>query len=326
MHDGGSLMALDVVFVVFPGALLLDMSGPLGAFEISCEDARGEAGTYGLTVASRDGGLVRMSCGLEIVTQPLKACQGADTLIVVGGPGVHTAATDAVLLHQLQVIAAGARRVCSVCTGAFVIAAAGLLDGRRAVTHWGSCELLRSRFPDVSVADDAIYVKDGAVWTSAGVTSGIDLALALIEEDRGRLEAIRVARRLVVYLKRTGGQTQFSVPLSLQAADDGGFEALHAWVQSNLSADLRVEDLAGRVGMSPRTFARHYAQRVGQTPAKVIERFRIEAARRALEETGLSVKEIAVQHGFGDEERMRRAFQRRLGVGPLAYRQHFSAA
>ncbi|MGF3027819.1 GlxA family transcriptional regulator [Methylobacterium aquaticum] len=317
-------MARDVVFVVFPGALLLDMSGPLGAFEISCEDARGEAGTYGLTVASRDGGLVRMSCGLEIVTQPLKACQGADTLIVVGGPGVHTAAADAVLLHRLRVIAAGARRVCSVCTGAFVIAAAGLLDGRRAVTHWGSCELLRSRFPDVSVADDAIYVKDGAVWTSAGVTSGIDLALALIEEDRGRLEAIRVARRLVVYLKRTGGQTQFSVPLSLQAADDGGFEALHAWVQSNLSADLRVEDLADRVGMSPRTFARHYAQRVGQTPAKVIERFRIEAARRALEETGLSVKEIAVQHGFGDEERMRRAFQRRLGVGPLAYRQHFS--
>ncbi|MGF3027115.1 GlxA family transcriptional regulator [Methylobacterium aquaticum] len=319
-------MAQDVVFVVFPGALLLDMSGPLGAFEISCEDARGRAGTYSLTVASRDGGLVKTSCGLEIATQSLTACQGADTLIVVGGPGVHTAAADADLLHRLRVIATGARRVCSVCTGAFVLAAAGLLHGRRAVTHWGSCDLLRSRFPDVSVADDAIYVKDGAVWTSAGVTSGIDLALALIEEDRGRPEAIRVARRLVVYLKRTGGQTQFSVPLSLQAADDGGFEALHAWVQSNLGADLRVEDLADRVGMSPRTFARHYSQRVGQTPAKVIERFRIEAARQALEETGLSVKEIAVQYGFGDEERMRRAFQRRLGVGPLAYRQHFSAA
>lgn len=317
-------MARHVVFVVFPGALLLDLSGPLGAFEISCEEAA-DAKPYGLTVASSEGGLVRTSCGLEIATRPLDTCGRIDTVIVVGGPGVHTASQDARLVDQFRANAANARRVCSVCTGAFVLAAAGMLSGRRAVTHWESCDLLRSRFPDVSVADDAIYFKDGPIWTSAGVTSGIDLALALIEEDRGRQEAMRVARRLVVYLKRTGGQTQFSVPLSIQAADDGGFEALHAWIQSNLNSDLRVEELAGRVGMSPRTFARRYAQRVGLTPAKVIEQFRIEAARRALEGPELSLKEIAGQCGFAGEERMRRAFQRRLGVGPLEYRRHFAA-
>lgn len=318
-------MARQVVFVVFPGALLLDLSGPLGAFEISCEEAAADAKPYSLAVASSEGGLVRTSCGLEIATHPLDAFGQADTLIVVGGPGVHTASQEARLVDRLRASAADTRRVCSVCTGAFVLAAAGILDGRRAVTHWGSCDLLRSRFPDVSVAEDAIYLKDGSIWTSAGVTSGIDLALALIEEDRGRQEAIRVARRLVVYLRRTGGQTQFSVPLSLQAAGDGGFEALHSWIQSNLDSDLRVEELASRVGMSPRTFARRYVQRVGLTPAKMIEQFRIEAARRALEGTELSVKEIAAQYGFADEERMRRAFQRRLGVRPLEYRRHFAA-
>ena len=319
-------MARHVVFVVFPGALLLDLSGPLGAFEISCEEAAADAKPYALTVASSEGGLVRTSCGLEIATQPLDARGQVDTLIVVGGPGVHAASQEARLVDQLRASAVNTRRVCSVCTGAFVLAAAGLLNGRRAVTHWGSCDLLRSRYPDVSVADDAIYLRDGSIWTSAGVTSGIDLALALIEEDRGRQEAIRVARRLVVYLRRTGGQAQFSVPLSLQAADEGEFEALHAWIQSNLDADLCVEELASRVGMSPRTFARRYAQRVGQTPAKVIERFRIEAARRALEGSELSLKEIAARCGFADEERMRRAFQRRLGVGPLEYRRHFAGS
>lgn len=319
-------MVRQIVFVVFPGSLLLDLSGPMGAFEISCEESAADGAPYQLVVASAEGGLVRTSSGLDIVTAPLDACGPVDTLIVVGGPGVHAASTHSQLVAQVQASAGSARRLCSVCTGAFVLAAAGLLGGRRAVTHWGSCALLRDRHPDVSVVDDAIYLKDGAIWTSAGVTAGIDLALALIEEDHGRSEAMRVARRLVVYFKRSGGQTQFSVPLSLQVADDGGLEALHAWIQANLASDCRVEILAGRMGLSPRTFARHYLQRVGRTPAKVVEQFRLEAARRALEDTEHGLKEIASRCGFLDEERMRRSFQRRLGVNPLDYRRRFSSS
>lgn len=312
-----------VVFVVFPGALLLDLSGPLTAFEISCETADGDAPPYRLTVASAAGGLVRTSSGLEVMTQPLADLRDIDTLFVAGGPGVHAAACDPSLVRWLSVNAAQCRRLCSVCTGAFVLASAGLLRERRAVTHWGSCSLLQERYPDINVSLDAIYERDGAVWTSAGVTAGIDLALALIEEDRGRREAIRVAKRLVVFLKRAGGQTQFSVPLSLQEADDDGFEALHYWMQNHLGDDLTVEALAVRAGMSARTFARLYVERTGRTPAKVVEELRLEAARRALEETRLTLKEIATRSGFLDEERMRRAFHRKLGVSPQDYRGKF---
>ena len=319
-------MNRQVVFVVFPGALLLDLSGPLDAFGISGEAARvSDAPPYALTVASMNGGLVRMSSGLDIATSPLDGCEGIDTLVVVGGPGVHAAACDGALAGWLRERAERFRRLCSVCTGAFVLAAAGLLDGRRAVTHWGSCALLKERHPGISVSEDAIYERDGAVWTSAGVTAGIDLALALIEEDHGRAEAIRVARRLVVYLKRPGGQAQFSVPLSLQASGEGGFDALHAWIQSNLTSSLLVGELAAHVGMSPRSFTRRYTEQTGRTPAKVVEQFRLEAARRALEDTGQSLKEVAAQCGFADEERMRRAFRRCLGINPIDYRIRFTA-
>ena len=318
-------MVRGIVFVVFSGALPLDLSGPLGAFEIACEEPCEGEPPYTLTVASIAGGLGRTSAGVEIATTLLDVVRGDDTLIVVGGPGVHAASSDTQLVAWLRTEAARFRRVCSVCTGAFVLAAAGLLEGRRVVTHWGSCALLRERHPGIVVSEDAIYERDGRVWTSAGVTAGIDLALALIEEDRGHSEAIRVARRLVVFLKRPGGQTQFSVRLSLQAADNGRFEALHAWIQSNLSEDLCVEALARRCGMGARSFARHYLAQTGRTPAKVVEQFRVEAVRRALEETRQGLKEVAVACGFVDEERMRRAFQRRLGLGPQEYRRYFSA-
>ena len=316
-------MGRHVVFVVFPDALLLDLSGPLTAFEISCETAGSEGAPYRLTVASAKGGLVRTSSGVEIMTQPLAELADIDTLFVVGGPGVHAAAREASLVRWLAVNAARFRRLCSVCTGAFVLASAGLLKDRRAVTHWGSCSLLQERHPDVDVSPDAIYERDGPVWTSAGVTAGIDLALALIEDDSGRREAIRVAKRLVVFMKRSGGQTQFSVPLSLQDADDDGFEALHGWMQGHLRNDLTVEALADRAGMSARTFARVYLQRTGRTPAKVVEELRLEHARRALEETRSGLKEIATQSGFRDEERMRRTFHRHLGVSPQDYRGRF---
>jgi transcriptional regulator GlxA family with amidase domain len=315
-----------VVFVVFPKALLLDLSGPLAAFELSCETAGREPAPYRLTVASATGGLVRTSSGLELMTHPLDGLGEVDTLVVVGGPGVHEAAAERGLLDWLSACATRARRICSVCTGTFVLAAAGLLEGRRVVTHWGSCKLLQDRYPGLTVSPDAIYERDGPVWTSAGVTAGIDLALALIEDDRGHAEAIRVAKRLVVFLKRAGGQTQFSVPLALQEADDGDFEALHRWIGDHLADDLRVETLAERASMSPRTFARLYAARTGRTPAKVVEELRVDAARRALEETRQSIKEIATRCGFADEERMRRAFRRRLGVSPQDYREKFGAA
>lgn len=314
-----------VVFVVFPQALLLDLSGPLAVFELSCETSEGGAPPYRLTVASAAGGLIRTSCGLEVMSAPLSSVGEVDTLVIVGGIGVHEAACEPHLLAWLTAHAGNIRRLCSVCTGTFVLAAAGLLDRRRVVTHWGSCQLLQDRFPELTVSPDAIYEHDGPIWTSAGVTAGIDLALALIEDDRGHAEAIRVAKRLVVFLKRSGGQTQFSVPLALQEADDGGFEALHSWISDHLDQDLRVETLAQRVSMSPRTFARLYAARTGRTPAKVVEELRLDAARRALEETRQSIKEIAVRCGFTDEERMRRAFRRRLGVNPQDYRGKFGA-
>lgn len=316
-----------LVFVVFPDALLLDLSGPLGAFELSCETGGPDGPPYRLSVTSQSGGLVRTSGGLQILTRSLAEVEDdVDTLTVVGGPGVHEAAGDDRLVDWLARRAPGIRRVCSVCTGAFLLGAAGLLRGRRAVTHWGSCSLLEQRHPDTTVSPDAIYLRDGPVWTSAGVTAGIDLALALIEEDRGHREAIRVARRLVVFLKRPGGQAQYSVPLSLQAAEDEGFDALHDWIGSHLGDDLRVEVLADRAGMSPRTFARLYAARTGRTPAKVVEDLRVEAARRALEDSGQALKVIAKRCGFLNEERMRRAFQRRLGIAPQDYRRRFSNA
>lgn len=319
-------MQRHVVFVVFPDALILDLSGPLAAFEISCETAPREAAPYRLTVASVAGGLVRTSSGLEIMTRSLAEVGDVDTLLVVGGPGVHEAAKDPDLVRWLADNAGLTRRLCSVCTGAFVLASAGLLKERKVVTHWGSCQLLQDRHPELTVSPDAIFERDGSIWTSAGVTAGIDLALAMIEEDRGHAEAIRVAKRLVVFLKRSGGQAQFSVPLALQEADDDGFEPLHRWMEDHLEADLRVEALARRVAMSPRTFARLYTARTGRTPAKVVEDMRLEAARRALEETRHSIKDIARKCGFLDEERMRRAFRRRLGVSPQDYRMQFGAA
>lgn len=259
------------------------------------------------------------------MTVPVADCdaESIDTLIVGGGPGVHRAATDRKLIGWFCEIAPRVRRICSVCTGTFVLAAAGLLQGRRVVTHWASCDLLREKYPELSVSTDAIFIRDEGIWTSAGVTAGIDLSLALLESDHGYREAMRVARRMVVFLKRPGGQAQFSVPLNLQSADDKVFESISNWIQNNLGQDLRVEQLAERAGMSPRTFARVFRQKTGRTPGKAVEEFRVEAARRALEESSASIKEVAARSGFQNEEHLRRAFRRRLNVLPNEYRDRF---
>jgi transcriptional regulator GlxA family with amidase domain len=314
-----------LAFVLFDGCLLLDFAGPLQAFELACENSDEDRVPYRWQLYSLKGGPIRTSSGLEVLTSPLTDCDRSniDTLLIGGGPGIHDAAENQTLIEWVRTTAPKVRRVCSVCTGAFVLAAAGLLRGRRAVTHWSSCELLRARYPDVSVLVDPVFVHDRGIWTSAGVTAGIDLALSLLESDLGHREAMRVARRLVVFLKRPGGQAQFSAPLSVQSSDDRVFEDISTWIQGNLGCDLRVESLAEKVGMSPRTFARVFRQKTGQTPGKAVEEFRVEAARRVLEESSAGIKEVAVLAGFQSEEHMRRAFRRRLNVLPHEYRDRF---
>ena len=218
------------------------------------------------------------------------------------------------------------RRICSVCVGTFLLAETGLLDGRRAVTHWMHSALLASRFPNLIVEPDAIYVRDGQIWSSAGVTTGIDLALALIEQDCGRAMAMHVARVLVVYLRRVGGQSQYSAPLAAQveSANDA-FAELERWIVENVTGDLRVEMLAQRVGMSPRNFARRYREARKRTPARTVEAIRVEAARRALEQTDARLDEVARRCGFRNEEQMRGTFVRHLGIAPRDYRDRFVA-
>jgi transcriptional regulator GlxA family with amidase domain len=250
--------------------------------------------------------------------------QAVDTLVVAGGQGVRRAAEDPALVDWLRSRAEGARRVASVCTGAFLLGATGMLDGRRVVTHWEHCTELQHRFPFAQVDPDPIFVRDGKVWTSAGVTAGIDLALALVEEDHGRALALAVARQLVVFLKRPGGQAQFSETLALQSADDR-FAPLHAWIAGHLESPLTLARLASEASMSERSFARRYREATGLTPGRAIERLRVEAARQLLAETSLSSKRIAARCGFGTEETMRRSFLRVQGVGPQSYRARFGA-
>jgi transcriptional regulator GlxA family with amidase domain len=222
-------------------------------------------------------------------------------------------------------MAPNVRRIGSVCSGAFILAEAGLLDGRRATTHWGWCKELAQRYPRVKVDPDPIFVRDGSIYTSAGVTAGMDLALALVEEDHGRELALRVARQLVLFLRRPGGQSQFSAQLAVQAADREPLRELQAWIADHLNQDLSVEALADRVAMSPRNFARVFSREVGVTPARFVEQARVEAARRRLEESAHGVDAIASQCGFGTAESMRRAFLRRLHVPPSAYRHRFAS-
>jgi transcriptional regulator GlxA family with amidase domain len=247
-------------------------------------------------------------------------------LIVPGAPAIQQAlAANTDLVDWLRHASTRARRTASVCSGTFLLAQAGLLQGRRAATHWAMCDMLKRGFPSIDVDMDAIFVQQGNVWTSAGVSAGIDLALALVEADCGRHVALQVARELVVFLKRPGGQAQFSQLLQAQTDDTAGFDALHLWIADNLSdRELTVERLAEQSRMSPRNFARVYKQKTGRTPAKAIELFRVEAARRLLEDSQRNIDQVAHLCGFGDEERMRYTFHRHLAISPRDYRARFS--
>lgn len=316
-----------IEFVIFEDGNLLDIAGPLqvltSANELLAE--RCDDSAYDPNVVAAAPGLVRTSSGLGVAADALPDPAGPlDTLVACGGHGVVRAAEDAALLDWLAVRAREARRVASVCTGAFLLAAAGLLEGRRAVTHWAHCDELAEAYPGIRVEADSIFVEDGDIWTSAGVTSGIDLMLALVERDCGRDLALAVARQIVVYLKRPGGQAQFSAELELQDRSDR-FDRLHAWMKDNLDADLSVARLASSVGMSERSFNRRYKEAVGVTPARAVERIRVETAQRYLCGSDFPVKEIARRCGFGTEETMRRSFIRQVGTAPSEFRKRFGA-
>jgi transcriptional regulator GlxA family with amidase domain len=320
-----------VAILAYEGVSLLDLSGPLEALRAASTHPNhlGTSLIYECSVHSVHGGPVMTVDGVGLLTEPVSALDGhaIDTLIVPGACNVDDVCRDLELIDWVRGRALECRRVCSVCVGAFLLAEAGLLNGRRAVTHWRHCGLLAARYPDISVEPDAIYIRDGAIWSSAGVTTGIDLALALIEQDCGRTVAMHVARVLVVYLRRMGGQSQYSALLEAQveSASDT-FAELERWIVENLTADLRVERLAERVGMSPRNFARRYTETRKRTPARTVEAIRVDAARRALEETSDRIDEIARRCGFSDEEHMRGAFVRHVGIAPRAYRDRFAAA
>ena len=307
---------------------LLDLAGPLQAFATAnrISQAGGGAALYETIVASVRGGSVMSSAGLSVETRALITLKGAkiDTLITAGGckGEEFTICPDLVIwiARRAKVV----RRLCSVCTGAFLLAAAGQLHGRRVATHWGWVDRLRRCYPEIAVDEDALFIHDGPVWTSAGVTAGIDMSLALIEADFGHDVAIQTARQLVMFIKRSGGQSQFSAPLAAQSHAAGNFAELHAWIAGHLDEDLSVARLAVKAGMSLRTFVRTYTATVSRTPAKMVEAIRMEAACRALESTTLPVKTISVKIGYPQEQNLRRVFIRHFGINPLQYRARFS--
>ncbi|HWK18663.1 MAG TPA: GlxA family transcriptional regulator [Solirubrobacteraceae bacterium] len=314
-----------IVLVAFPDVQSLDVTGPSEVFSLA---ERAAPGAYAIELVSIDGGPVPASSGLTLLAHSsTAACRGAiDTLVVAGGLGARDAARDERLVSWIRLAARRSRRVSSVCTGAFLLARAGLLDGRRATTHWAAFDALRRNYPSIEVQSDPIFVRDGNVYTSAGVTAGIDLSLALVEEDLGRRAALDVARALVLFVRRPGGQAQFSAGLAGQAADRPSLRDLQDWIADNLDRDLSVTALAARAFMSPRNFARVFAREVGVTPGAYVESVRIERARVLLETTALPLEEVAARCGFGTPETLRRSFARRLRVSPSEYRRRFPGA
>jgi transcriptional regulator GlxA family with amidase domain len=314
-----------VLIVLFDGVQSLDVTGPLEAFAHA--RAAGGEPAYEVRTASLRGQPARASSGLRLVPDGALAGFGQrppDLLVVPGGPGARHA--DPELVRWVAGHAVQARRLASVCTGAFLLAEAGLLAGRRVTTHWSRCAELAGRYPDLTVDPDPIFIRDGNLSTSAGVTAGIDLALALVEDDLGRDTALAVARQLVVFLRRPGGQAQFSAQLAAQSASRQPLRDVQQWIVEHPEEDLSVPVLARRASLSERQFARAFAAEAGVTPGRYVDQVRIEAARRRLEDTGDGIEETARGCGYGTPEAMRRAFLTALGVGPAEYRRRFRAA
>lgn len=309
----------------------LDIVGPHQILAAVNDERSARSPAYTIEVASQKKGPLRMSSGLAIVADCAYGganhahWRGLDTLIVAGGAGVAAAMNDAEMIDVIRNAAKQARRIVSVCSGTFLLAEAGLLKGKRVTTHWASCARLAQRYPNITVETDPIFVRDGKIWTSAGVTAGMDLALALVEDDFGHEMALRIARRHVLYMIRPGGQAQFSAQLAAQSKAGGRLVEVISWISDHLDLDLSVPSLASRAAMSERTFARAFRAETGETPARFIEKLRLEAARRFLTGSSLSVEAVAAHCGFGSAERMRRSFQRQVRVSPNTYRERFRA-
>ncbi|BEK90615.1 GlxA family transcriptional regulator [Nocardia seriolae] len=313
-----------VLIVVFDGFQLTDLAGPADVFTGAA--ALGADPGYRVELAAAQAGPVRSSSGIEVTAaHGLDTWDGpVDTLLVVGGLTVFTAMDDSALVAGVGRVAAQAARLGSVCSGTFLLARAGLLDGRRVTTHWSGGELLARRFPAVTTEPDRIYVRDGRIWTSAGVTAGIDLALAIVAADHGPELAREVARWMVVYLHRPGGQSQFSAPLAADPPKRDSLRALQVWMEENLTSDLSMPALATQVGMSTRHFSRVFAGETGTTPARYVEQVRIAAARRMLETTDQPMDRVAAAVGLGSPETLYRIFHRHLGIPPGEYRARFT--
>jgi transcriptional regulator GlxA family with amidase domain len=305
--------------VVFPGFQVMSLT-VLSAFEFANREA-GEP-VYDMHLLSETGGEIRTSMGMSVVSEPFDD-SAFDTLIVSGSASIESPPTPG-LIQFVRRGLGRSRRVAATCTGAFILAEAGLLDGRRATTHWNGARELQARFPNVKVEEDRIFIIDGPVWTSAGMTAGIDLALAMIENDLGADVARAVARKLVVYHRRAGGQSQFSALLELAPKSDRIQNAL-AYAKRNLDTPLTVAQLAEAAHLSPRQFSRAFRAETGQSPAKAVENLRVEAARLMMEQTRHPVDVIARQTGFADRDRMRRAFLRTVGQPPQVIRRNARA-
>mgnify|MGYP001243250838 CR=1 FL=1 len=318
-----------VAFIVYPGFELLDVSGPASAFNGANRALRqrGSTNFYGIVLASAQGGAIESSCGVALETRPIGDLRPADTqtMLVAGAEREHLlpAVADPAFRAALPRLAEKAERFGSVCTGGFVLAALGLLDGCRVATHWDSCRPFKEAFPKVTVDSDALYLIDGRLWTSAGVTTGIDMALAMIARDLDASIAGEVAKRLVLYARRPGHQSQFSPLLKAQAKADGPFADLVGWVHANLHAQLDVPALAARTGLAERTFHRKFVVATGQTPGRFVETARLDAARMLLSR-GLPLKSVASQVGLSPATRLSEVFERRFGISPRLFRDMHS--
>jgi transcriptional regulator GlxA family with amidase domain len=320
-----------VVMFAYPDAQILDVTGPLEIFGRAGRWLRDKEFTpnlaYTVEIVAREAGPIRTSSGIRLIAErAFHEVKSADTLLVTGGVGFREAMQDAAAIAWIRRMAKRTQRVGSICTGAMVLAQTGLLDGKRATTHWAYCEEFAATSEVEQVCADMIFVRDGNLFTSAGVTTGMDMALAMVEEDWGQPVALAVAQELVMYLKRPGGQSQFSRQLAAQFSDNDRLRELQLWMLEHLDEDLSVPALARRSAMSERNFARRFVEAVGLAPGKYVEQARVDAARRKLEQTDLDVARIAARCGFGSAETLRRAFIKHLAIPPSEYRERFRSA
>ncbi|MFJ8162209.1 GlxA family transcriptional regulator [Streptomyces sp. NPDC096136] len=318
-----------IVIVAFPGIELLDATGPAEVFSVASRVAGADRPGYRVLIATPDGAPVATSSGVRLMADLAfdEVAAPIDTLVVSGAIELVDGGVEPVVDREvaawLRRAAPGAGRIGSVCAGAHLLAAAGLLEGRPATTHWLTADRLAADHPGVRVDPDPIFIRDGRVWTCAGVTSGMDMALAMVAEDHGQDLALATARTMVMYVKRSGGQSQFSVPLSVQSSSDDRIDGLRRWIAEHLAEDLSLEALAARAHLSTRHFSRLFRQRTSTTPASYVEAARLEAARRLLEDGDRSLPEVAAASGLGSVETLHRVFRRRLGTTPAEYRRRF---